>query len=128
MNWLAQAVVGWLIAALIELVLHWFPWRMALKVIMPWASLAGVLGMGAPFAGILLLWIKQYQPLMPLLPDEIYFRVLVCFSGMVVSTILAISLGYFVDWLLDKLRQADELSEIQRLNDKTGKIGTSSRE
>ena len=126
MNWLAQAGVGWLIAALFELVLHWFPWRLALKRNTPWVCVAGVLGMAIPFGGLLLLWIKDYQPL-PLTPYEIIFRTLIAFWGMIIFTVAAILSGYAIDWLLIHLRLAEELQELMELNNDTSRqIGNKS--
>lgn len=110
MDWLAQASIGWLITALIQLLLHWFPWRLALKHIMPWAMVAGVLGMAAPLTGILLLWIKQY-------PNILLVQVLIALWGTVICTILSVFFGYFVDWILTRRRLSDELRQYQELKD-----------
>ena len=115
MDWLAQASVGWLFAALLELIIHWFPWRMVIKNTMPWASIASILAI-CPYAVILLLWIQQHQLILSS-TSEVLFRALITFLGTIISVILAILCANFIDWMLDRIRRSYEQNEIMKLRD-----------
>lgn len=94
-----------LVSALIQLVSHWFPWRVALGRDLPrvWAYVVGVLGFLLPVTG--LYWYWDAAQVSDAWIHLIGLWVCVAASG------LAVVLGYRIDWLLDRVRRSYEQEE-----------------
>lgn len=120
MSWAWELGIAALIAALVQCVLHWFPWRLASGQDLPRtrAYALGVLGIVLPYSGLLLLWIGEQS--CGVLPALIGIWVIVAASGG------AVNLAYWLDQTFNQVRLADELEEILRLqegrDDQAGQI------
>lgn len=96
-----QITITVLLAGLIQLVLHWFPWQMVFPNGLPrvLAYAFGMLGILLPFSGLLMLWQE--------------WTVLVALWAVVVACGLAVVKAYGVDWLLNRIRLWFENKELR---------------
>jgi len=101
-----QITVTAFVSALILLVEHWFPWRMALRrdLYKLAAYILGVMGLAAPLSVLFWLWAGW--------PDCPPYAHLVALWVVIVSGGLAVMVAYGVDWLLGKLAAARDLAEL----------------
>lgn len=124
MNWQSNVFVTALIAALVILVQHYFPWRLVLKRDLPRqaAYVLGVLAILVPFSYLLLLWIKEWSdPVGYPLPagalldaGEVLRRVIIGLWTVVLASGIATLGAYLLDWLLERVALAGELAELLR--------------
>ena len=96
---MAPMLLAALIAALIQAVEHWFPWRMVLARDLPRipAYILGVLGVALPLSGLYWYW-NSWNELVAL------WLVIVAAGATVMGT-------YAIDWMLDRVRQSYEYEE-----------------
>jgi hypothetical protein len=101
-----------LVSALIQLVSHWFPWRLVLGRNLPrvWAYVVGVLGFLVPVTA--LFWYWDVNGLV-----EAWLN-LIALWACVVASGLAVVLAYAIDCIANRVRLSHELEE---LNDRKEK-------
>jgi uncharacterized membrane protein len=100
----ASLILAALVSALIQLVQHWFPWRMVLRrETLPRivAYILGVLGIGLPLSVLFCAW-QSWSELLAL-------WIVILVSG------LAVILAYAIDWTLDRVRRSYEHEELSRV-------------
>jgi len=125
MTWTSQIALTALVVTLFEMVLHWFPWRLALRKDLPrlWSYSLGVLGMVVPLSILLLLWIKEYEQAGYPIPggqDAALIKALVALWAVVLAAGGGVALGYAVDWVVGKVTLAHELGELLELKQDAG--------
>jgi hypothetical protein len=93
------ALLTALVSALIQAVLHWFPWRMVLARDLPRipAYILGVLGVALPLSGLYWYWCD--------VSALVSLWVVIAASG---SSVIG---AYAIDWTLDRVRQSYEHEE-----------------
>ena len=121
MNWHGIGLTA-LIVALIELVLHWFPWRLALRRDLPRliAYVGGVLGMVVPLTVLLLLWIQEYRMAAYPIPGNqmmVLVQALTALWAVILAAGVGVALGYASDWIISKITLAHELGELLEMRD-----------
>lgn len=96
-----------LITWLLLWVEHWFPWRLMLRRDLPRviAYVLGVLAIQVPLSGLILYW-RSCCAHIGAVEYVIAIWVITVGGGAAVYS------AYGVDWLLDTLRQRQELSEL----------------
>lgn len=116
MSWRLEVAVMAVIVALVELVLHWFPWRLALRrdLSRVAAYVLGVLGLFSPLSILLLLW--AYGDL-NCSPGEALQRALIALWSSVFAGGLAVLAAYGLDRVADRMTLATEQSEVLELRD-----------
>lgn len=94
------------VSALIQLVSHWFPWRLVLGRNLPRvaAYVVGVLGFLLPVTGLYWYW-DAHQVMAAWLH-------LVALWACVSASGLAVVLGYAIDCIANRVRLAQELQEL----------------
>ncbi len=125
MSWQGQIAVTALISSLIELVIHYFPWQLAFKKEIPhlFAYICGSAGFLLPMTGLLHLWSRQWGiypvPGMENMPDGVtVLYVLLALWIVMLSAGGAVCMAKAVDFILRRVRLADELVELMEANDK----------
>lgn len=125
MDWQHQVAITALITFLIEIIEHYFPWRMLLRRDLPRlaAYVLGVSGLVVPLSLLLLLWIDQYHVSFPI-PDaylipasQIALQSLVAVWATVLAGAIAVLGAYILDWLMGRINLAEELTEILEQHD-----------
>jgi len=127
MTWEYQVVVTAIIVALVELVEHWFPWRLVLRRDLPRlaAYILGVAGIALPYTALLMMWWQTWDGGYPLpvgvfIPvSEAVRRCLVAFWYAVGAGGLAVAVAYAIDQVLLLAVKAQDLEEIATLCRKT---------
>jgi len=91
-------VIACIITVLALLTEHWFPWRLLLRrdLHRVAAYVLGVLALALPLTA--LFWSER--------------RYVVALWAVIVSGGSAVMLAHFVDWLLTRIRRAEELKEL----------------
>lgn len=101
-----QIALAALVAALILLVEHWFPWQLAIRRKLPnlIAYVLGLSGLLAPLTVLFNYWI--YDP-----PEFTYAHIVALW---VISSAggLAVSLAHLIDWMLKQYAALRELKEL----------------
>ena len=99
MVWL-EILLTALIAVLLELVMHWFPWRMILRrdLTRPAAYVLGVFGIAGPVSVLWALWGM--------------INVVISLWAVIVATGLAVVGAYDIDALLNRLMRGSEAEEL----------------
>lgn len=95
-----------LISALIQLVSHWFPWRMVLKQDLPRipSYVIGVLGFLLPVSGLYWHWEQSAV----VAAGQYLAGLWAC----VASSGLAVVVAYAIDYVTNRVRMASELQEL----------------
>jgi O-antigen ligase len=88
------------IAALIQLIEHWFPWRMLIGRELPRvaAYALGVLGFMAPLSVLFI--------------DQQAWGALLAVWAVVVASGMAVMSAYAADWVMDRVRRSYEHEEL----------------
>lgn len=119
MTWWIQIALAAAMAALIELVEHWFPWQMATgkELPRPVAYTLGVLGFLIPYWGLLTWWSVQLG-INPsgVEPWEVARWARIGILAVVIAAGAAVWGAYGLDGIIRRTRQAKELQEL--LDDK----------
>ncbi len=94
-----EIVITVLLSALLQLLLHWFPWQMIFRNGLPrlLAYSFGMLGILLPFSGLMILWQE--------------WSALVALWAVVVASGLAVIKAYGLDWMLNRVRLSFESQE-----------------
>ncbi len=95
------------ISGLIQMVLHWFPWRMIMGHGIPriLAYILGVLGIVLPLSALFIQWQQ-----VGVVPDE--WQHLLALWACVLSSGLAVIAAYGFDWVLNRVRKSYEHEEL----------------
>jgi phosphate/sulfate permease len=96
-----------LVAALIQMTLHWFPWRMVLGKDLPRISayVLGVLGFALPLSVLLWHWQSWLE--------------LLAVWAVVAASGVAVASAYGTDWMLDRVRRSYEHEELDNVTAQT---------
>ena len=98
----AQIGLAALVASLTLLVQHYFPWRLVFRKDLPrvLAYVMGVLALAAPLSGLFVVWGE--------------FASLVSLWVVIGAGGISVMGAYGLEWLLKKIREAEELGEVLR--------------
>lgn len=99
-----------LLVALLQLTLHWFPWRLWLTRDLPRLAeyMVGVLGFAVPYSLLIWYWSNSLD-----VSSELAF--LYCLAALwavVVTSGLVVFAVSGLDWLIQRIRLASELQEL----------------
>lgn|SRR5574341_829093 len=102
MTWLSDLILAAILTGLIELMLHWLPWRLLLQRDLPRtiAYVLGVLGLLGPLSWLFYTWE--------------YLQALEALWVVVITGGLAVHFGYGVDLLGVELARRKEAEERER--------------